>query len=71
MSVSTLALATIDAFNRLAFAVTPILAQADEEEAENSYSIEVALVMLCVVLGLLVALRPSKRTVEFKKPDEQ
>ena len=52
-----------------AFQITPLLAQIENEEEEvRTYSIEVALVMLCVILGLMVALRPSKRTTEFDKP---
>lgn len=32
----------------------------------ESYSVGVGLVLLCAVLGLLVTLRPSKRTSEIK-----
>ncbi|MEM6798731.1 MAG: hypothetical protein AAF589_04385 [Planctomycetota bacterium] len=64
--VSLLATAT-DTVNRAAFTFLPLLAQ-EEGDDERSYSIEVALILLCIVLGLIVALRPSKRTAEFKKP---
>ncbi|MEM6329395.1 MAG: hypothetical protein AAF790_04000 [Planctomycetota bacterium] len=47
--------------------VPPVLAQESDED-ERGYSWEVALIMLCIVLGMLVAVRPSKRKAEFKKP---
>lgn len=51
-----------------ALAFTPILAQLEEEEPERAYSLEVALVMLCVILGLMVTLKASKRTEVDEKP---
>ncbi|MEN1679448.1 MAG: hypothetical protein AAGJ46_07625 [Planctomycetota bacterium] len=46
-----------------------LLAQIElEEEAERAYSLEVGLIMLCVLLGILATLRPTKREAEFKKP---
>jgi len=66
LSISTTIVAKIQL---AAWSITPLLAQlGGEEESPRAYSIEVGLVMLCVILGLLVALRPSKRTTEFKKP---
>ncbi|HEX4414567.1 MAG TPA: hypothetical protein VH107_13125 [Lacipirellulaceae bacterium] len=37
---------------------------------EKGLSLSWAVVLLCVVVGLLVALMPSKRTTEIKKVDE-
>ena len=54
--------------NNCLLAVTPLLAQA-EEEAERPYNIEVALIMLCVGLGVWLSVRPSKREVDFRKPN--
>lgn len=50
------------------FIFMPLLAQAEEDAGGRSYNISVALVMLCVILGLLVTLTPTKRSVDFKKP---
>jgi hypothetical protein len=36
--------------------------------AEKSYTVGVGLTLLCVILGMLVALGPTKRSVEIKKP---
>lgn len=36
--------------------------------AERSYSVSWALILLSVILGLLVTLRPARRTSEIKKP---
>lgn len=44
----------------------PLLAQS----TGPSNSLCWAIVLLCVILGLLVALRPPKRTVEVKKWNE-
>lgn len=44
--------------------VTPILAQA---AANKSYSLPWAIVLFCVILGLLVTLAPSRRTSEIKR----
>lgn len=54
--------------NQALFNFLPLLAQAEEGEEGRSYNISVALVMLCVILGLLVTLTPTKRSTEFKKP---
>lgn len=46
-----------------------LLAQVEiAEEEERAYSLEVGLIMLCVILGILATLRPTKREAEFKKP---
>jgi hypothetical protein len=37
---------------------------------EKSLSLSWAVVLFCVLVGLLVALSPSKRTTEIKKVDE-
>ena len=54
-----------------AYSVAPLLAQRvggdGEEEAERPYSLEVALIMLCVILGIILSLKSSKRTEEIKK----
>ncbi len=63
-----LALSVIDFANRSVLSVLPILAQVEEEE-QRGYEGSVALVMLCLFLGVSIAIRPSKRTLEFKKPD--
>jgi hypothetical protein len=47
--------------------LTPLLAQAGGS-ATNSASW--ALVLFCVILGLLVALNPPRRTSEIKKAKE-
>jgi len=36
--------------------------------AEKSYTVGVGLTLLCVILGMLVALGPTKRSAEIKKP---
>ena len=36
--------------------------------ADRSYSISWALILLSVILGLLVTLRPARRSSEVKKP---
>lgn len=48
----------------------PLLAQAEEEEGRG-YNIEVGLVMLCVILGMAIVMRGSRRTTEFKKPKRE
>ncbi|MEM6798560.1 MAG: hypothetical protein AAF589_03515 [Planctomycetota bacterium] len=53
---------------RLGF--SPLLAQA-EEEADRAYSVEVMLIMLCVILGLMITLRPSARTADIKKVSDE
>jgi len=44
--------------------VTPVLAQA---AANKSYSLPWAIVLFCVILGLLVTLAPSRRSSEIKR----
>lgn len=44
--------------------------QAPTGPEEKGLSMSWAVVLICVIIGLLVALTPSKRTVEFKKADE-
>ncbi|MEM8864271.1 MAG: hypothetical protein AAGF31_01850 [Planctomycetota bacterium] len=56
--------------NQAAFAFLPLLAQSEEEEA-RPYTIEVALILLCLVLGIFVSLKPSKRETEVKKVHEE
>lgn len=56
----------IGSINQAVISLTPILAQAEEEG--RGYNIEVGFIMLCVILGMLVTCRGSKRTAEFKKP---
>ncbi|QDT70504.1 hypothetical protein MalM25_34520 [Planctomycetes bacterium MalM25] len=51
--------------NLLAFA--PLLAQATEE-GPRGYTISWAVVLLSVILGLVVALRPAKRETTVRKP---
>lgn len=46
---------------------SPVLAQAGGE-GPRGYTLSVAIVMACVLLGLIVALRPSKRDPEVKRP---
>jgi len=46
--------------------VTPLFAQASSPSASVCW----AIVLFCVILGLLVALRPSRRTVEFRRPKD-
>lgn len=47
--------------------LTPLLAQSGGGGGTNSASW--ALVLFCVILGLLVALNPPRRTTEIKKKD--
>jgi hypothetical protein len=47
--------------------MTLLLAQAGGGSA--TYSASWALVLFCVILGLLVALNPPRRTTEIKKKD--
>ena len=35
--------------------------------AEQSYSVPVAIILLSAILGLLVTLRPARRTTEIKR----
>ena len=46
--------------------IAPLVAQATGPSAPVSW----AIVLFCVILGLLVALRPSKRTIEFRRPKD-
>lgn len=46
--------------------VVPPLAQGGGQ----TYGLSWAIVLLCVILGLIVTLRPSRRTSEIKKPKE-
>jgi hypothetical protein len=43
--------------------VLPLLAQG----GGRTYGLSWAIVLLCVILGLIVTLRPSRRTSEIKK----
>lgn len=45
-----------------------LLAQQNNEP--KSYTMPWAIILPCVILGLLVALRPAKRTSEVKRPKE-
>lgn len=47
--------------------LAPLLAQA-AEEGPRGYTISWALVLLSVILGLVVALRPAKRETTVRKP---
>lgn len=52
----------------LSNSLVPILAQsATEITVNNSNSASWALVLFCVILGLIVALNPPRRTTEIKK----
>lgn len=51
--------------NLLGSSMTSLLAQAGGGSATNSASW--ALVLFCVILGLIVALNPARRTTEIKK----
>lgn len=46
--------------------VFPPLAQGGGQ----THGLSWAVVLLCVILGLIVTLRPSRRTSEIKKPKE-
>jgi hypothetical protein len=48
----------------------PLLLAADPPAVatDRSYSVSWALILLSVILGLLVTLRPARRTSEIKKP---
>lgn len=48
--------------------LAPLLAQAAEESGPRGYTISWALVLLSVILGLVVALRPAKRETVVRKP---
>ena len=39
--------------------------------AERSYSVSWALILLSVILGVMVTLRPARRTSEIKKPPRE
>lgn len=52
------------------FALSTMPTVAMAEDGEKSYSLSWALVMLSIVFGLMICLRPTKRTSEFKKPVE-
>jgi hypothetical protein len=43
-------------------------ADAAQVASDRSYSVSWALILLSVILGLLVTLRPARRTSEIKKP---
>lgn len=43
---------------------------AQQNDGPKSYTMAWAIILPCVILGLLVALRPTKRTFEVKKPKE-
>jgi hypothetical protein len=47
--------------------IIPILAQA----ATKSDSMSWALVLFCVILGLIVTLNPSRRTYEIKRAKDE
>lgn len=50
--------------------VMPLLAQA-EEEPERQYSLEVFIIALCMLLGLMITLRPSKRKLEVPTQEKE
>lgn len=50
-----------------AFAFVPLLAQA-EEEGPRGFTISWGIILLGVILGLVVALRPTKREERVKLP---
>lgn len=46
------------------------LAQLEDEVVEKSYSASWAIILLCIVLALMISLKPSKReALEAKKRD--
>jgi hypothetical protein len=47
--------------------ISSLLAQA----TGPSPSVCWAIVLFCVILGLMVALRPSRRSVDFRRPKDQ
>jgi hypothetical protein len=49
--------------DRTMFQFTPLLAEA------NAWA--VAIILFCVILGLLVTLNPSKRTFEIKRTKDE
>lgn len=54
----------------LALATLPVLLAQEATEARG-YTISVGLVLLCVILGLVVALTPVKRETEFRRVKDQ
>jgi hypothetical protein len=55
----------------LSNSLVPLVAQsATQISVSNTNSASWALVLFCVILGLLVALNPPRRTSEIKKPHE-
>lgn len=66
-SLSTLGLRMTTLFASL-WISAPLLAQ---ESTSRGYTISVGLVLLCVLLGLAVALTPVKRDAEFRHVKEQ
>lgn len=57
--------------NLLSNSLVPLVAQsATQITVNNSNSASWALVLFCVILGLIVALNPARRTSEIKKPGE-
>ncbi|QDU86762.1 hypothetical protein Pla175_01120 [Pirellulimonas nuda] len=49
------------------FALLPFAQILNEEEKSESYSLSWALIMLCIVLGMLATFRPIKRASKLKK----
>ena len=49
------------------FEIVPFLAQASTKSNAMSW----AIVLFCVILGLLVSLNPSRRTTEIKRSKEE
>lgn len=48
-----------------------LLAQAASGDADDGkYTLPVAVIMLCLILGVMVTLRPTKRADEIKKPED-
>lgn len=56
--------------HELFLAAAPIIAQVTAAPAK-SYSLPWAIVGFCVILGLLVTLAPSRRTIEFKRAKDE
>lgn len=55
-------------FASLTATLLPILAQ--EPEAPRGYTISWGLILLCVILGMVVALRPAKRDDRVRKAED-
>ena len=55
--------------------IYPLLARGKSSEAPTvkgpSYSVSWAIVLFCIVLGLMVSLRPPHRATDFKHPKDE